>query len=934
MTFPSFIILALKRAVKHAILTLFSIVGVALAVGLVASIPIFTESVGMQILKQELAEEAYGNVNPPLALRYYRVPSAPDTMTMQQALDYGDWLGSLTQHNLGLPVARRHIQIGSHAFKIRALPGDTRYSQRELGLTRINCILDVEDQIEIVEGLPFSEAAQSDELIIWTRPELIEEMGLQVGERYEFFNYNANHPDQPVTFRVGGTWEAKDPAGPFWYTDPHKFLELEVLTSVEAFSRFVAPIMPQQIDYSFWYYVLDDRRLRFDHVEEYARGAEIAQMRAEEMIPSLRVDRTPIEPLRQGEGRSDALERLLLGFSLPVLALLLVFISAISAITVRYQRRELSILMSRGASHSQTFTINALEGLLHIVLGTPLGLLLSVLFAQNMSRNSGFLTFDRLEPLPLALQGLEWRLVALMLVAALASRLIPTLAASRRTIVTYGQSRARARRGSWAIRLLGLVSLCLVTAYSYLQVSSRGTFGMISWEPGGETMTDPLLFLAPTLFMITISVIVVGIFPALMRIPDLIAGLLGPSLYIGLRNLSRQSRTYTASLFLLVMCLCLGSFQASVALSADSWLADRLRYQVGADYSFRLTTKPDGPGTATGQDSWLLPITEYRSLPGVIDATRVGEYTATPSVRSLPVLHLFAIDRADFARVAYWREDYAPRSLGDLMNQLAQPANGLLIAQSYLEETGLNVGDRFHLDVYVESAKQPMEFEVAGTFDYFPTAYSNDQPAAVANLDFLHDQVGGSHPFKVWLRAGSDFDVPALRAAFERKGIIVVDELDSRAMILEDAEALERVGIYGTLTVGFLAASVLAWLGLLVYTVGSLMERVQSFAILRAIGGTAGQIIGTVGIEYLGVSVFGIVAGAAAGVAASRLFVPYLQFTQELVQQVPPFVPHIAWTQILWLSVAYFLVLTISGAVVLVATMGRRAFQALRLGDQ
>lgn len=575
MAYGRILVLAVKRAWNHRLLTSLSIWGVALAVALIGSIPIFTESVGMHIVRQELAEDAYGNTSPPLAFRYYRVPSAPEPMTMQQALDLGTWLGQLTSREMGLPVARTHVQIGSHAFMIRPLSGDTRYQERGLRLVRVNCVPGIERQIEIVEGIPFSEADTADTLLVWARPSLLDELGIQVGEEFDLFNHNALHPDRPLRFRMGGAWQAKDPNGPFWYTDPHQLLELEFLTSLGAFTRFVAPVMPQQLDFSFWYYVLDEGRIRLDRVEAYARGARIAQAKAEGMLPSIRVDRSPIKPLREAQHRAVVLERLLLGFNLPVIVLLLVFLAAMSAVSLRFQRGELAILVSRGTSRVQLLGINAAEALLHISMGAPLGLLMARGFARAMSLCAGFMTFDRQVSLPLVAGGHDWRLTGLTLGFSLLARLLPTFRAGRSTIIMHGRARARPTRPNRTAWILFTVILSVASGYAYHQMRSRETLGLVSWQPGGEAVNDPLLFLAPTLFMVTLALIASSLFPAFMRILDLIAGLLGPSLYLGVRSLSRQSAWYTTSLFLLILCLCLGTFEASIARSADSWLLDR-----------------------------------------------------------------------------------------------------------------------------------------------------------------------------------------------------------------------------------------------------------------------------------------------------------------------------------------------------------------------
>jgi putative ABC transport system permease protein len=939
MAYLSFLILALKRMRSRWVLALLSLLGIILTVALITSIPVFTDSVGFQILGQELASQAFGNANPAMALRYYRVPSAPEEMTMQQALDTGEWLGALSVQEVGLPIERTYTQIGSHAFILRALPDDTRYKERDLRQVRVNCVPSIEPQIDIIEGRPFSDADKSDELLVWARPGFLDGLGIKSGEEFELYNYNAVHPEVPFRFRVAGTWQAKDPNGAFWYRDPHDLMEEEFLTSVGAFSQFIAPYMPQQVDFTFWYFVLDEGRLRFDEVDRYTKGVEIAQLKAEGMLESIRVDRTPIEPLKDVQMRTRVLKRLLYGFSLPIISLLLFFVATISSIVVRYQLNETAIIMSRGASSGQVVLVSTVESLIQVALGVPLGILAGLGLAHVMGLNSGFLSFDRSESLPLAVQALDWRTVAIALVISLMARLIPTLRASRQTIVTYGQGRARSRRTGQALALMLDVVLIAATAYAINQLRARGTFGLINWQTEDGGIQDPLLFIAPALFIVTVGLLSAQLFPILMRLPDLLGGLLpSTSLYLGLRNLARESGTYTAPLFLLTLCLCLGAFEASIARGADSWLVDRLRYKAGSDFSFMLGVVTDGPYAGLGQDSWLLPATEYhRLLPEVTDATRVGSWTAIPLIGNSRRIRLLAIDRLDFSRVAYWRDDYASEPLGALLNRLGKQRESLLVTSDLLERYSLSIGDALNLDVLLEEGVVNVPFVIAGTFEQWPTVYEDEDTssAVVANLDYVFDNVGGAQPHTIWLRTLPDTEKQTLITDLKNVvRVYPVDEVDSRTLIREDQQRLERVGIFGNLTVGFLAGSLLAWLGLLIYTFASLVSRVRRFTILRAIGLSLNQVLATLSVEYLIVILYGVLGGAIAGVATSQLFTRYFQFTEDPTVQVPSFRPEIAWTQIQWIVLAYLAVLVLAEVIVLARATRREAFQALRLGDE
>ena len=74
--------------------------------------------------------------------------------------------------------------------------------------------------------------------------------------------------------------------------------------------------------------------------------------------------------------------------------------------------------------------------------------------------------------------------------------------------------------------------------------------------------------------------------------------------YLGLTTLGREGSQYRAPAYLLVLCLTLGVFYASVAKSADIWLVERRKYEVGADLTFEPHLKKrDTGGIAAGASS-------------------------------------------------------------------------------------------------------------------------------------------------------------------------------------------------------------------------------------------------------------------------------------------------------------------------------------------
>ena len=165
-------------------------------------------------------------------------------------------------------------------------------------------------------------------------------------------------------------------------------------------------------------------------------------------------------------------------------------------------------------------------------------------------------------------------------------------------------------------------------------------------------------------------------------------------------------------------------------------------------------------------------------------------------------------------------------------------------------------------------------------------------------------------------------------------GVYPIKQVDARALITLDEERVERIGLFGVLSVGFLATALLACLGLLVYTYSSLQGRLQQISVLRAIGIQTRQILRMVGLEYAGVIIYGIVGGIALGLLTSYLFVPFFRISGDPVFSLPPFVRHIDWGKISWLTLAFLAVLVISQAIILRQATRRDIFQIFRMGQR
>jgi putative ABC transport system permease protein len=267
------------------------------------------------------------------------------------------------------------------------------------------------------------------------------------------------------------------------------------------------------------------------------------------------------------------------------------------------------------------------------------------------------------------------------------------------------------------------------------------------------------------------------------------------------------------------------------------------------------------------------------------------------------------------------------------MNRLAVDPAGVLVSQDFMARHGLSVGDALRLTVSTEGENHEILFTIAGPLRLFPTLYPQDGPFFVANLDHIHEGMGGVFPYDVWLTADPDMGSGAIVNGARELGFNVVAASDARETILAEQTRPERQGLFGLLSVGFLAAAALTVLGFLVYAVGSFQRRFIELGMLRAVGLSVPQMAGYLAGEQALLILVGAGIGTALGVWASSLFIPYLQVGADKTVLVPPFVVQIAWKE-LWTIYAVFGAMFVLAVIVLMVLLLRmRVFEAVKLGE-
>jgi putative ABC transport system permease protein len=937
--------IALKRLSNRIGLTLLSIIGVALAVAITVSIPIFAKAISFVMLRDELNRLSAKEGHPPFAVRFSAIPVGQYALSIAQAQSIEEHIAQTMVAEVGLPLVAKSRQLESKGVLIRAPEegeGGKPTYRTVLQDTRLAVLPGVETRLDIVHGEPMSDVSPDDVLDVWIHHTTASEASLIVGEIYQLYDARQK---LTIPLRFAGTWRAANPQDTFWLGNPDHVLRRAMLVQESDYRDIVEPRFEQEIRLASWYLILDDSQLAPDNVKTHADGLREGNRVVGQYLPDPKMDVSPLHALDSALKRESDLTVLLFVLSVPVVGFLLSFLGLISGITIHWQRRETAVMISRGLDSRQLLGISVLEAGIVVGLGLPLGLLSGVQLARTMGYAQSFLRFVWRPPLQVSATALNLPSLIAILCASLLARLLPVLRLMHRSIITHEQERAR-HKPFWQRFYIDCLLLAVVI-YAYRRLSAERTLVPQVVPGDGSTLSDPLLFLVPALFVLALSLLLVRLFPLVMRIGDALSAL-GRSIvpYLACRQLSRQSNQYSRALLLVITALSLGSLMASVASSLDHWLTDQAYYEVGADVYIKQMYNPAylGAGIIPSDGAWMLPIASYTELPGITHAARVGMYDATISLSSSQVTtaRYVGVDRLDAGKVLFFRPDFAREPLGGLMNRLASREDAVLLSEDIMARGQFKVGDRVPIkvvlvDLFEQETSLSTEFTIVGSYEYFSTVYERGhegQTAVIGNLDFLFEQVGGPELHDIWLDIEPGVDKDRLMTDIKAMRVYIMEWVEAREEIRRARARAEHVGTFGMLTVSFLTAAIAAGIGLLIHNYASLRDRLSHFAVLRAIGLSLRQTLAQITVEYGILMLYCIGGSTAVGVWAARLFIPFFQAAEESVLQPPVLIPHIAWRDIGLISGAFALFMVAAQIVVLSATLRKGVFQALRLGDQ
>ena len=889
---------------SHRWLVLALLAGSVLSVGLLASIPIYTDGVLQRLLTRDLEryQERTGRYPGTTAASYnfYRLVEKPAAKApFHDALE-GEMLTRLVPA-LGVPVAAQMKRMTlDYLYDVRPQPEESRVESVKK-FSRVEAMQHLSDHVDLVHGRMHNPEPVDGVYEAIVTSEAMQDLQLILGRTYLLYDLLTEQPR--LTVKVVGVFAKNDPSDLYWF---RRFTSLSesFLIDYDTFLRDFLYQPTRNLTHGSWYFALDYHRITIDNVPNLLRRYDEYRRASAERRVELDFG---IAALLEDYNRRAAVLKITLSFlHVPIVLVLAFFMYMVSQLIVEGDLAEIAVLESRGAAGNQLFTVYLLQSLLLAAAALGLGPPLALVIVRFLGAANGFLEFVGRTALQAEI-GL--RAYAFALVGAaifLAATLLPASRAARTSIVELRGRGARTRRYTfWRRFYLDLV-LIAIAVYGLVQFQQRREILMLTAATGSDLPLDPLLFLTSVLFILGCAMLALRLFPYLVRALFRVARRRwSPPLYAAFIQVARARGHEQFLMVFLILTLALGIYNSSAARTVNRNIEERIYYAAGADLTmqpyFPSDQPPEGAGGMPGEPAPVTsPVVQYREppyhpyteLPGIAGTTRVlrqarAQVSLPGNRRTMSAL--MAITPEEFGRVAWFRSDLLPAHWHHYLNRLAADPKAMLLSSSIAEEFELKLGDTI---LVTWSSQDVVDGVVVGFVDHWPTFVPVDERTpprlVVANFPYMRAKMA-TEPYEIWAKREPRSSTAEVYEAIEDRELDIVSMNDATQEVVAAKNDPLLQGTNGVLTLGFSVAMLISIVGFVMYWVLTLRSRTLQFGVLRAIGMSARRVLAMLVTEQVLITGSAIVAGMVIGRVAALLFVPLLQVVYAAADQVPAF---------------------------------------------
>ena len=926
----------LRKMISKKWLFIALLIGNILLTGIAASNPLYADAVMQRMLTDDM--DAYltkKNAYPGLVSVFFN-----GSVKKNGLIKENEALAHAVPADFGVPARMEVRRYFMSPMQNQPLieRDDAKISSIGLG-----ALEDVAAHARIVAGRMFDSERRADgtvEVIVSQRA--LVELNLLMGERREFPKLT-DADGQPIVIEVVGVYDVSDVEDPYWVRSPSSY-KSECLLDFDLFNRlFVREDLPVALS-GCWYELLDAEQMSARNAQAlYETALKYQEMGKNRQYLTVTVAFSDI--LKNHISQARRVRVTLWVLQAPIYILLAAFVFMVSRQILETEEAEISVLKSRGVSGGQILSMYLLQSCLLALAGTAAGVPLGALITQALGSANAFLEFVSRRALPVRV-GRETALYAL---AAAAVSILAMVLQVRRyakvSIVAQKQKKARRARPFWQKAFLDVIALgtALYGLYSFNGQKAQLAERILAGE-----VPDPLLFLCSSLFIIGAGLVAIRLIPLFVSaVFRVFRRLWSPALYASFLKVLRQRANQDFIMIFLVMTIALGVFNAQTARTINDSAEENTRYVTGADVVLREKWESNADQVAENPSLDLIYYEPdygvYQTMEGAASVCKVftdANVSCSVPGGTLKKTLLMAIDTDAFGRTAWFDASLLPHHINEYLNAMAQNARAVLVSANFRDEYGLKLGDVIN---YWNTDSESTRGIIYGFVDYWPgyAPFTHEKSAdgvyretenhlIVANLSQVQD-VMGVRPYSVWVRAkdGAQFLYDYAETSGTRYAVF--EDVDAKIVEMKNDPMIKSLN--GVLTVGFIVALALCFIGFLMYWILSIRQRTLQFGIYRAMGMRMREILTMLLNEQLCISVLSIAVGAAVGHLAAKLYMPLIQIAYASSDSYLPLRTSVDVSDTLRLLVIVAVMLIACMAILFTIIRRMKIAQALKLGE-
>jgi len=952
-------VMIIRKMVKNKWLVSSLFFGILMSVALVGTMPIYSEAILTRMLVKDLENfQAEKGIYPGQHWAMIGFYNEPQERRVQLIDEMENFMTRTAAPGFGIPVKElvRERRSKSITFVREGSPADAKGQSASL-----RAYSGLNEHVKLLDGrTPASEPVNGVYEVMVTQQAL---------SRFKIvldqvFVLRDDKLPGPVKIKPVGVFAKAQDDDPYFRNASLSDLGAVFVVDHSLFERDfikggVVPVVS-----SGWFFALDYTKMELRNVNSYIDTDKEIREIVKTKVSAFQIEVTaPALPtIETYFDRSKQLSKLMWSLNVPVLIMLGFYMFMVSNLIVDRQKNEIAILRSRGAARWQVVASFAIEGLLLCGVAWIAGPFIGMGLTKILGASNGFLEFVQRSSMTVRLSEDAFLYGGIAAGVAFLMTLVPVLLATRVSIVGHKQQLARMMKTPfWHKAFLDVLALA-VAIYGLYTFRNRLKDLQALGLNSDDLNLDPLQFVMPALFVLGSGLLLLRLYPFLLKLIYWIGRKWWPpSLYATLIQVGRSNSQYQFLMVFLIMTIAIGVFSAGAARTLNENTDHRIRYTHGADFAIQAqwaNDKPAAPPMGAPPSAASAPKTTvvhyiepsfdpYRTLAGVEEAAKffVKKDAAFSVQQGQGTSMLIGIDTDDFGRTTWFQDDLLDYPLYEYLNLIAADPRAVLISRTLADQKNAKVGDTINIGWENVNA-QP--FVVYGVIDYFPTynpnppvgsvnaseknARNNAPMLIVGNLGSIQFQLA-LEPYQVWLKMKPGASTNDLYEDIQAKKLPVTSVINTKEALTKAKNDPFLLALNGILTLGFIISIAVSFVGFLLYWVLSLKGRTLQNGIMRAIGVSLRQLIGMLALEQLLTSGVAILIGVVVGNVASRLYVPNFQIAFNPSSLVPPF-------KVIFEAIDFLRLYTIVGFMLLIGLgilsymLSRiRVHQALKLGE-